>query len=452
MNYRHLITLSVFCVVMTCFGLQAKTNLNAYERLSHDSIGVHPKTQDTHVGKLAHWSLFVNGGMTLFDGDFKQKYDLLPKTGVKPVVGIGVEYSISPIWGVGLEYNWSQYGVSDGDFTLKGNMHVADVYVNADMMDVFMPHRKKEIFSLYLGIGIGVAFYNSKLEVDGGEDAVNDPDRDYITTPTFPLSVLAEWNIGRHIGLGIRGQYRFYTKDNLDTKIQGSKSDIIEDLSLLLRYKFAAKKKDHMRNLIPHYEQNMLSDEVAALKDRIDELDRAMAEKDPETKVITEEAYGPDSDKDGVPDSRDLESDTPGNTVLVDFWGRTISCCDESGNVTRQSTQTDDNDPARNFRFIYFDLDSYKLNEESKLIIAEVAEYLQHKPEAKVEIRAYCDGVGSSEYNRKLAKMRAVVVKEQLNKIYGIENKRVVLNPFGRVGEANKIFAPNRRVEFHFDK
>lgn len=455
---KKFVTLTMLFCVLFFNTLSAQSKQSTYEALASDSIGTHPKTQDTHVGKLAHWSLFLQGGISLFDGDFSQKYDLLPKTGIKPTVGIGLEYSISPIWGVGVEYAWNRFGVSDGDVTLKSDVHSADIFVNADMMDVFMPHRKKEIFSLYLGIGVGVAFYNSHLDRgDGNGDVTNDDNRNYVTSATFPLSVLAEWNIGRHIGLGIKGQYRFFNKDNLDTKRQGTKSDIIEDVTVQLRYKFAAKKKDHVRNLIPKYEEKMVADELLRLKERTDQLDRALAAMQPEVQRLTEYAFGPDSDKDGVPDYRDLEANTPGNSILVDFWGRAITCCDQQGNIVQNTTPQQDGesqltDAQRNFRFIYFDLDSYVLNEESKLIIAQVAEYLQHKPEAKVEIRAYCDGVGSTEYNQKLAKMRAAVVKEQLNTVFGIENNRMILNPFGRVGEANKIFAPNRRVEFHFDK
>lgn len=79
---------------------------------------------------------------------------------------------------------------------------------------------------------------------------------------------------------------------------------------------------------------------------------------------------------------------------------------------------------------IYFEFDSYKLNEKSKNEILKIKEFLSQNPAVKIEIAGYTDQKGSAAYNLKLSEQRAKSVYEELMK-RKVEAGRVSYKGYG---------------------
>jgi len=102
---------------------------------------------------------------------------------------------------------------------------------------------------------------------------------------------------------------------------------------------------------------------------------------------------------------------------------------------------------------IYFDVNSDKLKPESNATIKEIAQVLKDNPTVRIAITGHTDSDGDDALNVDLSKRRAISVKNELTKSYGIDEAR--LETDGK-GESQPL-APNdnalnksknRRVEF----
>ena len=105
---------------------------------------------------------------------------------------------------------------------------------------------------------------------------------------------------------------------------------------------------------------------------------------------------------------------------------------------------------------IYFDLDSYEINEVSERIIVEFSEYLKVNSGLIISINGYTDDIGESIYNQKLSENRALSVYNSLIK-NGIPSQRLEFKGYGEQNPKNnnlneKERALNRRTEFYVIK
>ena len=105
---------------------------------------------------------------------------------------------------------------------------------------------------------------------------------------------------------------------------------------------------------------------------------------------------------------------------------------------------------------LFFDFDSYALQETSLPEIKRLFEILKDNPALKVSIEGHTDNTGKADYNKKLSENRAKSVSEQLISL-GIDKSRVSYEGFGsekpiadNFNEAGR--AKNRRVEFRLSE
>lgn len=89
-----------------------------------------------------------------------------------------------------------------------------------------------------------------------------------------------------------------------------------------------------------------------------------------------------------------------------------------------------------------FEHDSTELTEQAKTTLAPVAEYLNQRPEIKVDVIGYTDSTGSAKYNQKLSEQRAQAASDYLES-KGVDKSRVTT--IGK-GEENPI-ADNSTIE-----
>ncbi|WP_338760763.1 OmpA family protein [Bernardetia sp. ABR2-2B] len=105
---------------------------------------------------------------------------------------------------------------------------------------------------------------------------------------------------------------------------------------------------------------------------------------------------------------------------------------------------------------LFFDIDSYALQETSLPEIQRLFEILKENPTLKVKIEGHTDNTGKADYNLGLSKNRAKTVSEQLVSL-GIDKSRVSFEGFGSQKPIADNFndkgrAKNRRVEFRLSK
>lgn len=101
---------------------------------------------------------------------------------------------------------------------------------------------------------------------------------------------------------------------------------------------------------------------------------------------------------------------------------------------------------------IYFEYNSYDLNEISKKNLSNLISILRHNMELSINVLAHTDNVGSSESNFKLSVKRAQSVVDYLT-ANGIDKKRCFYEGFGESrpiadNRTNEGRARNRRIEF----
>ena len=101
---------------------------------------------------------------------------------------------------------------------------------------------------------------------------------------------------------------------------------------------------------------------------------------------------------------------------------------------------------------IYFDLDSYSINEITKKIVFEFADYLKLNSGLIISIDGYTDDIGEIDYNLKLSENRALAVYNELIK-NGIPASRLSYKGYGESKPKNANLNEeqrkiNRRTEF----
>ncbi len=165
----------------------------------------------------------------------------------------------------------------------------------------------------------------------------------------------------------------------------------------------------------------------------------------------------PDTDGDGVPDTRDRCPGTPAG-VEVDESGCPL---DTDGDGVPDYKDKCPQTP-KGIRVneigcwvggaVLFDFDKTEIRPEAYPFLDEVADILRKNPQIKVEIQGHTDSVGPAEYNLKLSQRRAEAVRRYLID-KGIAPERLIAKGYG---ESHPIApndtaagrAQNRRVIF----
>ena len=341
----------------------------------------------------AHWSLFLDAGANLFDGDLGNRVNPF----FAPSVGLGFAYNFNTTWGLGAEYMFSMHQVKRGDeMLLKGNMHRAHAFVTFDIFNAWRPYRPSKIFALNIIAGGGAGY--SQLDLTPKNE---------VFVPLVVVGADFQFNVSKSVALGLKGVYSYaMTGDAVDGSIRGTSNDGIVDLMLSVRYKFDTKKKPHVLNEDSelHY-INQIKDNVAGAVEPIVQQVLASEERKRDTIIIYD-------------------------TVVV-------------------KEQVESSVVSNNIFYAYFDLNKSDLTSESLKIIQQAAAQLDANQELCVEIVGYGDNTGSAEYNKKLTCARVESVSNELHNEYGIDRERIVGYSGGMIqGKANKgAYAPNRRVE-----
>jgi outer membrane protein OmpA-like peptidoglycan-associated protein len=437
--------------------------------------------------KFSHWSVTLEGGISKFDGDINQKYnEVIPNSFRQVCWGASVEYNLTPIWSVGADYYNLPSRASASYYTLSNLIQTAELFVGMNITKTIYKNTKSK-WNLWLTLGAGLAVYN--VDYVTQQDGMLNESSGLIDRSTkfndgmavsFPVGALIEYNINKSLALGARLVFRGFNKDNLDGRnFWGVTNDYVEYGVLQLRWKINAIKKDHLRNVkMDQFMPNQDELLIAQLQNRLDNL---------QNKLDKMNCDGPDTDCDGVPDCRDLEPNTPKGS-RVDAFGRSVPCLNETkpavvippviqklegegldtdGDGVPDSRDLEPNTPpntpvdfwgrslslnqANGEGAVYFDFDKTDLDAEAHATIQSVAQKMKILKDVIVEVRGFCDYMGTNDYNLRLSRRRAEKVQNELIYVYHIDPERIITNGKGRILEPKAPTRANRRCNFFFN-
>ena len=146
-----------------------------------------------------------------------------------------------------------------------------------------------------------------------------------------------------------------------------------------------------------------------------------------------------DADSDGIPDSRDMEPNTPKGT-LVTGTGVTIPT---TGPGSMSSAVMTGYIPS-----VFFDVNSANVTPKYYEMLADIALVLKNNPSIKFELVGNCDIRATESYNKTLGEKRAEAVKNHLVKRYAIDESRLSVITRGKDSPITSDHAMNRRVDF----
>jgi len=100
------------------------------------------------------------------------------------------------------------------------------------------------------------------------------------------------------------------------------------------------------------------------------------------------------------------------------------------------------------FDNIYFDFNKSALKDQSKSVLNDLVSFYKNHPEIQIEINAFTDNVGSSEYNVSLSEKRGQTAFDFLS-ANGVDRTALVIKARGKELPFSKNQELNRRVEFY---
>ncbi len=95
---------------------------------------------------------------------------------------------------------------------------------------------------------------------------------------------------------------------------------------------------------------------------------------------------------------------------------------------------------------VYFEFDSYELNEKSENEIRKIAAFLKDNPDVRVEIAGYTDQQGRDTYNQRLSEQRAKAVYDALKQI-GVPTSQITSKGYGAKPQPDGSFAKTVRLK-----
>ncbi len=385
-------------------------------------------------------------GVNRYDGDLKPDYN--PMWILKsPNIDMSIEYNIHPVLSFGLNMGTLMFNQEDNDEQFHAGNVYTSTFISLDMLNLISGEKHKR-WAIWGKGGVGISGLIWPKYTNQRTIPPINPELIGVASPPaffiFPVGLSFEYSLTRKICIGLNASYVYTNTDHMETVYRHNYNDLWQNASISLRYKFITPGQIHTRDeikekepenpcmpLIAQLQQNINEPtlRVDGIDDKINGLDGRMVALEG---IL---ADGPDTDKDGVPDTRDLEPNTPQGTP-VDFWGRSL------GKVTKEEE----------ILSVYFDFDSSELDKIAQITIIKVAEKMRKDPSLMVEVRGYTDNPGTNPYNDKLSQLRANKVKLELMKVYGIDQTRITANGKGKVPMPATKMLMNRRCDFFFSK
>lgn len=447
---------------------------------------------DSQTSKIKYntWSATLSGGSMLFNGDLKQFYfyPISRQNGIdwynfstaapERNLGFGLTVSkqITPIFGVRGDVQKGKLSgvkISDNAY-FKADFWQYSLNGTVNFINLFFPNCKSHFVTFYGITGVGImSFKTMEKKISTDEEIMSYGYGHYgqsvkrTVELAIPVGLGVKCKLSPQVDIGVEGILNNVNTDKLDGVVSSNYSpDKYMYTSLTLTYKIGKNLKSLEWVNAKEIDSDNLSPVYSAVNKKVDSLGmklkdvkndvNAMNEIDGNVDQLKKDVSAlknppkeADDDNDGVPNSKDLEPNTPKGS-LVNFEGITIP---KAETVTSTSTTnfTEIKVEAPLFS-IYFDVNSTKIDNLNKEKIASAAKMLIKDPNLNFKLVGYTDKTGNISYNEKLSEKRAQAVYNMLVKSYRIDKNRITLAGDGISGLSSDDLNINRRVDFVIKK
>jgi len=359
----------VAALAIFSLGATAQRTERVIDRIDQRTVQEFDHTETTQSFK-SHWFLTVQGGAQYTLGE--AKFSKL----ISPNVQLGLGYQFSPVFGMRLQANgWQSKGAWDGHRTVKGNTpFTADYkykYVAPGLDFMF------NLSNLFCGWNPDRVF-NVTLFLGGGANIAFDNDE--VNNIASVVQNLDQYNLeylwsGTKVNPYGRGglQLGFRLSDCVQLLLEGN-ANIISD-------KYNSKKAENA---------DWYFNALAGLRFNLG-------------KVRNVNSY-----------------DVTRDVVVYDTIWKDVIIPDPIKHI----------DPIR--RDVFFQRNKSVIEDSELGKIADIANYLNQYPQAKVDVRGYADvQTGNVKINDRLARERADIVVKKLIEDYGISADRITYSSYG---------------------
>ncbi|MFA5781131.1 MAG: OmpA family protein [Bacteroidales bacterium] len=429
---------------------------------------------DNGTGKVKYntWSVTLSGGSMLFYGDLRQ-FDFYPiskqngkdwytfTTDIserKMGFGIAVSKQISPIFGVQGEFQKGKLG---------GVKKGVDAYFTADVLkygingivnftNLFFPNCKNRSISFYGIAGLEYLDFKTvekKISTDAEIMSYGcgnyGQEKKQTTELAIPLGLGLKYKLFPKFDLGVECILNNINTDKLDARVRtNTAKDKYGYTAITITYRIGKNEKSLEWVNPKEMESDELTPRFAAISKKIDSLSNKLNDIDSkvgalqkDVAILNNPPKEADDDGDGVPNSKDLEPNTPKGS-FVDVNGKAIptqSSSSISGEATPQFA-------------VFFRVNSSYIDEVNYEKIAVAVKMLRENPNLKFDLVGHADKTGGKLYNEILSKKRAQAVFNLL-KSFGIDPSRLIVVGKGIEDPlSNDILSVNRRVDFIIKK
>lgn len=416
-----------------------------------------------------HWFGGINTGMIQFYGDLsgnayfpgssmkgKNNWFINPRFGYMYNNYIGVQISF-------LSGNiWSSHRTSGNYFHANVNDYMIEGLLN--LTTIGSPKKVNKNISVFWSVGIGILQYRTVSYSKNGEildylgyDA-NLNKKPMVTERLVSTGVSFRYKLSNKIDVGLNVNLRLPPTDKLDAIYKGNRV-----LSEYDRYSYTGVELNYSIGKGKPVQWNLDDGEITSLWDNVmlqqtilDSLNNDIINLNKCKCAIEVPADLVDNDFDGVPDSKDLEPNTPKGS-LVNFQGKKIPIIDTT-DFDFQSYIAGINSSKLNttnigeYRFsVYFNFNDATIDNYNSKVIMDVAYFMLQNQNLNIFLVGNCDTVGSEAYNKDLSYNRANEVKRILVSDFSIDKNRIAIEALGESKNLSKSAQMvNRRVDFYF--
>ena len=435
----------------------------------------------TSTVKYNTWSVTLSGGSMLFHGDLRQ-FDFYPiseqngkdwytfTTDISERnmgFGLAVSKQITPIVGVQGQLQKGKLG---------GVKRRANAYFTADVLkycvngtinftNLFFPNNKNHSFSFYGIAGVGFVDFktvekkistNAEIQSYGYGDFGQE--KKQTTEVVIPLGLGLKYKLSPKFDFGVEYILNNINTDKLDAHVRANTAkDKYSYTAITITYKIGKNEKSLEWVNPKEMESDDQSSLFAAINKKVDSLDSKLNDIDNKVGTLQKDVADlkdplkeADDDGDGVPNSKDLEPNTPKGNI-VNFQGVTVPGAKTGETVTIAVAPL--TIAGAHLSSIFFAVNSTHVDILNQEKIAVAAKMLKEDPNLKLELVGHADKTGGVLYNELLSKRRAQAVCDILVKSYSIDSARLTITGKGNTELLSKeILGVNRRVDFIIKK
>lgn len=343
-------------------------------------------------------------GINYFDGDVTQ-HTFLPGSTPSLSFGGSVEYHLNDIWGLSSGVYYLPMIGESNYVTFNNKLYQNDYNVTLNFTKLFIPSWKSN-FSIYTSLGVGFSYYTfNPIIKDQNRNITRLIEPKYDYSFNVPFRLYLDYSISKKLSIGGKITYTSNNKDNLEGIIingqafKGVTNDYNGSATFYIRYKIKTK------NI-----QTKIIDDKFTLSDTI------------------------------------KEKDNKNNIIIINSFNNSDVLIKDS--IKKDSIKKDIiKDDKIYLPSIFFDFNSYILDDNSLNIIKQASNIMNENPNYFIQINGYTDYVGDVAYNEKLSIKRTEVIKDILVHKHNISSDRIITNGLGKITEPNIRYRGNRRCD-----